>query len=1052
MVLCNASVRQDKERFRGKKLNSLGRKEKENKSSVFTRETLGVVVMLFSTLCLVCLITREHVFYDFGRIINAFLLGCFGYFAFLLLAGLEILGFLLCSGKKLPFTKKFKVLFTLTMCLIALLGQIISLQSGEFSYGEYLGECFTLAGVGLKGSTAGGLFSGLIAYPINALLSNVGSYVVLSVAIVITGYFLIKEKMHGEKTTNKDASSSKFRSSFAPKKVEQIPGVNIEGEMEYPVIGAVPAPEKIQNNQKLFVMNADDFSVKSKREMNKGEDQSIVLNQANGGLYVGGYAEPIKPAQTVKPTTPSYSDEMARKLEYIKTPPKINVDRTVSEMPITPSYGTSLSNNIPLRKSEPTVEQPIESEKEVENTDIPMYFHDESKPVSEEENYNITARSNARDFGRYADIEEVNEDEVKEEVSTEIYTPIEPIRHAEPEVVTDEPAFEQSEEIETYTDYTPIEETRKEIENVENIEEEIEETPAPSIIRDRRCKSLFGEDAEIKSEEQASAVPDEKVTRGFERLASLRQSSRAIPEQPVEEPKEEQKPPKEIPPINRVYNAPPLDLLEPKRPRSLEQEDHNGRLEIICRTLENFSIPAEPAGHIQGPTVTRYEIRMPGHVSVKRVTGYGDDLKMRLSSPHDVRIQAPIPGKDLVGIEVSNKYPDTVGLRELLEESAGKPSKPGSLMFAIGKDIVGNVIMDNLADGPHYLVAGTTGSGKSVCLNIMIISMIMRYSPEDLRLILVDPKGIEFSPYLNIPHLMINEIVIDSKRAVAVLQWACVEMERRFKLFRDCGHAVRNIEGYNEIVASDTIPRLPRVVIVVDELSNLMETNKKEMEARILSISQKARAAGIHLVLATQRPSVDVITGTIKNNLPSRIALKLSVATDSATILGEGGAEKLLGHGDMLYRNSLMSDSVRYQGAFISDREKTNIIDYIIEHNKAYFDDDLKEFLDKSDREAQEKEQAQMPSEDSSNENYENRVLEDPLFKKALAVAVTDGQVSTSSIQRRFRIGYNRAASLVDEMASLNFLSANEGGNRGRRVLITIEQFEEEFGPIDNYR
>jgi S-DNA-T family DNA segregation ATPase FtsK/SpoIIIE len=277
-------------------------------------------------------------------------------------------------------------------------------------------------------------------------------------------------------------------------------------------------------------------------------------------------------------------------------------------------------------------------------------------------------------------------------------------------------------------------------------------------------------------------------------------------------------------------------------------------------------------------------------------------------------------------------------------------------------------------------------------------------------------------------------------------------MERRFKLFRECGHAVRNIEGYNEIVASDTIPRLPRVVIVVDELSNLMETNKKEMEARILSISQKARAAGIHLVLATQRPSVDVITGTIKNNLPSRIALKLSVATDSATILGEGGAEKLLGHGDMLYRNSLMSDSVRYQGAFISDREKTNIIDYIIEHNKAYFDDDLKEFLDKSDREAQEKEQAQMPSEDSSNENYENRVLEDPLFKKALAVAVTDGQVSTSSIQRRFRIGYNRAASLVDEMASLNFLSANEGGNRGRRVLITIEQFEEEFGPIDNYR
>ena len=379
-----------------------------------------------------------------------------------------------------------------------------------------------------------------------------------------------------------------------------------------------------------------------------------------------------------------------------------------------------------------------------------------------------------------------------------------------------------------------------------------------------------------------------------------------------------------------------------------------------------------------------------------------------------------------------------------MEDTASKPSKPGSLIFAIGKDLVGNAVTDDLAKGPHYLVAGSTGSGKSVCLNLMIVSMIMRYTPEELRLILVDPKGVEFRPYEHIPHLMIDEIISEPRKALAVLQWAYDEMERRYKQFQD-HEGVVDIDAYNEVVASDTVAKMPRIVIVVDELSNLMETCKKEMDARILAIAQKARAAGIHLVLATQRPSVDVITGTIKANLPSRIALKLMSFADSNTIISEGGAEKLLGNGDMLYRNSGMSECERYQGAYISRREVNNVVKYIKENNKAYFDDELTEFLEKAVRPKQE--ETAVESTDDGGESGENVEL----FKKALWLAVNSGTIAISQLQRRFQIGYARAGGLVDKMERMGYISGNEG-SRARRVLLSIEEFEEKYGTMtDNF-
>ena len=309
---------------------------------------------------------------------------------------------------------------------------------------------------------------------------------------------------------------------------------------------------------------------------------------------------------------------------------------------------------------------------------------------------------------------------------------------------------------------------------------------------------------------------------------------------------------------------------------------------------------------------------------------------------------------------------------------------------------------------------------------------------------LIDPKRVGFRCYEHLPHLMIDEIVTEPQKAVAVLQWAYNEMERRYDVFAQCQEPViSDIEGYNKEYASDTVAKMPRIVIIVDELADLMETCKKDMEARIRALAQKSRAAGIHLVLATQRPSVDIVTGTIKANLPSRIALKVMNYQDSQTILGQGGAEKLLGNGDMLYKNSSMAEYERYQGAFVSDREINTVVKYIIEHNAAYFDDELEKFLENAGRPKQEEAMTDGGSEEGEGDGVNE------FFLKALWLAVTSGTVSISQLQRRFQIGYARAGGLVDKMERMGFVSGNEG-SKARRVLLTREEFIEKYGEISD--
>ena len=488
----------------------------------------------------------------------------------------------------------------------------------------------------------------------------------------------------------------------------------------------------------------------------------------------------------------------------------------------------------------------------------------------------------------------------------------------------------------------------------------------------------------------------------------------------------------------KVYHKPPMDMLEQYDERSGASEDEVlQNTDIIVSTLGDFRIEAEVMKVTVGPTVTRYDIEIPRGIQAKKVFAYDEDLARRLHVTGGVTIYTNFES-GYISIEVPNKKRATVGLSSMLTDEKFRNSKPGSLTFAMGKDVEGRAIFGDIVKMTHMLVAGGTGSGKSVFLNEMIVSLIMKYSPEELRLILVDPKQVEFVVYKDMPHLMINEIVSDPTRVINILNWAIEEMNRRYALFRDrlqFGNAlVRNIDEYNASLGEGE-QKLPKIVMVVDELADLMLRAKKEIEDRIQNLTQKARAAGIHLVIATQRPSVDVITGIIKSNLPTRVALRVTQEVDSRTILDDSGAEKLLGNGDMLYKTSEMPSPYRLQCGFVSSAEVQRIVEYVKENNEAVFDASITEYLNNA---------ARPEDEGDGGEVMDDGEL-DPVYIDALRYVVTIGQASISMIQRRCSVGYNRAGKIIEWMENMGYISPFEGA-KARKVLLTKEEFEEKYG------
>ena len=483
----------------------------------------------------------------------------------------------------------------------------------------------------------------------------------------------------------------------------------------------------------------------------------------------------------------------------------------------------------------------------------------------------------------------------------------------------------------------------------------------------------------------------------------------------------------------RVYKAPPISLLKKGQKGGGDSDAYlRETAQKLEQTLRTFGVNVTVTNASCGPAVTRYELQPEMGVKVSKIVGLADDIKLNLAAA-DIRIEAPIPGKAAVGIEIPNKESAAVMLRDLFETKEFK-EKTSKIAFAAGKDISGETIIADIAKMPHLLVAGATGSGKSVCMNTLIMSILYGASSEDVKLIMIDPKVVELSVYNNIPHLMIP-VVTDPKKAAGALNWAVAEMTRRYQLFAEYG--VRDIVGFNEKVATlepeedeEPLGKLPQIVIIVDELADLMMVAPGEVEGAICRLAQLARAAGLHLVLATQRPSVNVITGLIKANMPSRIAFAVSSGVDSRTIIDMNGAEKLLGKGDMLFYPTGYPKPVRVQGAFVSDQEVREVVEYLIKHNGTVtYNEEVEEQVNQSNH-------------GGTAVMAENDDARDTNFIEAGRFIIEKEKASIGMLQRAFKIGFNRAARVMDQLCEAGVVGGEEG-TKPRKILMSMEEFEQ---------
>lgn len=505
-----------------------------------------------------------------------------------------------------------------------------------------------------------------------------------------------------------------------------------------------------------------------------------------------------------------------------------------------------------------------------------------------------------------------------------------------------------------------------------------------------------------------------------------------------EPPKQEEQPKPKKPVKRKPYVPPTIDCLKDYKEEVDSGTDFEEKIASVETCLANFGIDAKVVNVVKGPTFSRLELEVPPGISVNKIPQHYNDIAMCLAA-ESIRIEAPIPKKRYVGIEIPNENRGTVGLKPIINSREFNNGKSSGLYFALGKDIDGESYVGDITEFPHALVAGGTGAGKSVCLNCLLVSMLYRYSPEDLRLILVDPKEVEFFKYEGLPHLLVPEILSDNNKIINALKWAIDEMERRYseiKLYKQS-----NIEEYNALCKTNKdMQKMPYILILIDEAADIMLSPcAKDFEALVKRLTAKARAAGIHIIVATQRPSVDVITGTIKANLPTRIAFAVVSNVDSKTILDYAGAEKLLRKGDMLYKLSTKPQPVRLQCAFISGAEVVSVVEQVKANNEAYFDEDIQKAIDFV---PEEPDQAAVSGDSGEGGGSGNN---DPMFAQAVKLAIDNGSISISMLQRKLYLGFPRAAKLLDMMEARGFISKPAPGNKQRDILITRDEFEKLF-------
>ena len=1057
------------------------KKKKVNKreSILVTKESLCAVCAIFAFLAFLILCTRSLVFGDLGLSIHCFLTGVFGYMAYPLTLAAMYLSVMGLIGKRLVKNRRFAACCVIALCAIAMIVHIALTYT--WTREGYLARCF-FAGEHFPKTTVFGWVGGLIVYTVSTLMSMPGTIVFFSAIALFCCYLCYVAIAKGEWKTER------------PSKKQQ------EEEIEEETPNVMPQPTVQEYPQNAGYYNTP------MNGYNSGYTQPIVSQRPGVTLQeeaapsseasVGAFS-PFGTAQTMKEPDPSVqpSYEDSRAFLFGSSPaenykknlifdPNANVNKRGAEVneEYVPSYADAYQNAVnegnewekpvkvvnetpyeSVQQTPPSAEAYQFSAPEPSEPIAPMQpFIDETPRAQEPSSYLFggerLSEPDRTPETREPRVEEPTSDSgYKRHDYMDLFSPSNPNLFGGSEAVVDrsresrldEPTFPSEEEefVEDRSQVSPVGFGRDVSRVVETEESDKrdrlnlfdDEPEDPYSLRSEfdgtqgdRNNDRRVDVTESRSRDFTVSREDTVIGRGEDR--SFARAETTVPEPPKPTPPAPPTPPK--PRVIRPYVRMPLDDFDCRdiEPTANQEEVEETKQTIIA-TLEDFKVTGASIASVTfGPTVTRYNVTLPRSISPRKVVALDQSIAISLHSS-GVNIY-PNYEDGVVSIEVPNKERQFVNLGCMLSGDTFVNAKSSSLMFTMGKNVANRKIYGDISKMIHMLVAGSSGSGKSVFLGALIVSMIYKYSPEELRLILIDPKKTEFVLYNNLPHLMINEIITDVNKAVQSLNWAIGEMNRRYGLFEQMSRAgtyVVNLDQYNAQLEKSK--RLPKIVIIIDELADLMLAAKKEMEDRIQNLTQKARAAGIHLIVATQRPSTDVITGVIKSNLPTRIAFYVATDVDSRVILDQTGAQKLLGKGDFLYTTSGINTPVRVQSAFISPEDSQKVVNFIKANNEAYYDEEATAYINNT-----------RTSSDDFGGSSEKGDL-DPVYIEALRYVILSGSASISMIQRKCSAGYNRAGKIIEWMEDMGYISAFDGA-KARKVLITKEEFESKYGPL----
>lgn len=1074
-----------------------GVSNKENEKTLrFTKEVFGMALILFSVLSLMCLVAGRLI-YPVGELVCGFFLGVFGYYSFVFLVFVGYTGICLLLSKSIIKGKKaFNFLvFNLLILSCVLLAHLLTFNADKASLLECVSSSYSKGALGYGNCTVGGVFATLLNYPLLIFLNKFGaSAVFVAVILLCLTYFVLSVK-YGSRGVRQKA----VRKTRQPKQKvkptakisnkvadEEIQEENNNAEQSEPKRESAIPKENLNNSSSgLFVYGNDAFMTKSKKDVkNKApQNYNIAFNRV-------GDSEELITHQPQKNYSSTYSQDLDNKLEYIKTAPKVDLNN-LGNSPM----GASVSQNDNYSAFSARQTQ---NQSGVINKDVYVIKNDDetngASPIRSFDRASQVARNRVSDDSRDFDRRFENNRSVPE--SRESLFARYGEGRADKYKISDEKDFARSSlgfnsqtEASVQDNIFDIEEDVAVTQN-SNIYTPKSETTQRNFGEERsfEAKSDYGSirnynasarddlyDAEkdnggydvpesnsydSRSDENSHEQPSKVVRYGefLSRKRTAEQNASQVsngqgfgdtkekvqPAEPVDKPN-----PFDNMPSNYKYKFPPLNLLDDYKPdqEAIEQAHQRqlSRAKKIVEILENKGISAVVEDIVFGPSVTRFVVSIPPSVQIKTVLQTQADLKFWLEAPSDIRLLAPIPGTSKIGIEVPNDTRKIVGLKSVLQSKEYHKIKEDSLSFILGQDIIGVPVFLDILTMPHLLVAGSTGTGKSACLNTLLISLLYRYSPEQLRLILVDPKQVEFSVYAGMPHLMFNEIIFEQSKALAMLDWANREMADRYKILRE--RSCRNIGEYNNKIGPDE-KKMPFIVIIIDEFAQLIMSagDKKNLENKVGTLAQLARAAGIHLIFSTQRPSADILDGTIKNNFTSKICFKTSNGVSSSVVLGETGAERLLGKGDVLYQTTQMPDILRAQGAYIGEKEVERVVDYIKTKNQSYFNEKALELINELQKQSSNDDE-EGGYNDSGADSDPNAI--DEVYLKALRQVIRTHNASKTSLQTKLSIGYPKASKIVDWMERKNFISPAVD-NKSRKINITREEYEEIFGPFED--